>query len=113
MRVDDKLYGGFKETWEARPRSQIIRVATDGSGTEVVFEENYWIGHVNTSPMQPDILTFCHEGPWDKVDNRIWGLDAGTGEVWKIRPTAEGEIVGHEYWFSDGVHIGYHGHTSE
>jgi oligogalacturonide lyase len=106
-------YVGFRETWEARPPSRIVRVEVDSGAAQVVFEEDYWIGHVNTSPTQPDILTFCHEGPWDQVDNRIWGLNAGTGTVWKIRPTAEGEVVGHEYWFADGIHIGYHGHTAE
>ena len=105
-------YVGFKEIWEAQPLSRIIRAAADGSSSEVVFEENYWIGHVNTSPTQPDILTFCHEGPWDKVDNRIWYLDTSTGKVWKIRSTGESEAVGHEYWFSDGIHIGYHGHAN-
>lgn len=106
-------YVGFKEIWQAKPRSQIVRVAVDSGASQIVFEEDYWIGHVNTSPTQPDILTFCHEGPWNEVDNRIWGMDASRGTVWKIRPTAKGEIVGHEYWFSDGNHIGYHGHTAQ
>jgi oligogalacturonide lyase len=105
-------YVGFRETCEAMPRSRIIRVATDGSDAEVVFEEKYWIGHVNTSPTQPGILTYCHEGPWSLVDNRIWGLDMNTGKTWKIRPKEEGEAVGHEYWFRDGLHVGYHGRTS-
>ena len=104
-------YVGFEETWAARPMSRIIRVAVEGSAHTVEFEESYWIGHVNTSPTRPELLTFCHEGPWDKVDNRIWGLESGTGRVWKIRPTVPGEIVGHEYWFRDGVHVGYHGRT--
>src|SRR5690606_12134619 len=26
-----------------------------------------------------------------------------------VRPTAENERVGHEYWFRDGEHVGYHG----
>ncbi len=106
-------YVGFRETWEARPRSQIVRVAVDSGAEQVVYEEDYWIGHVNTSPTQPDILTFCHEGPWHEVDNRIWGLEASTGKAWKIRPTAKGEVVGHEYWFRDGIHVGYHGHTAQ
>ncbi|HUS57034.1 MAG TPA: oligogalacturonate lyase family protein [Planctomycetota bacterium] len=54
-------------------------------------------------------MAFCHEGPWQRVDNRIWGLDIETRRAWKIRPTAPGECVGHEYWMSDGEHIGYHG----
>jgi oligogalacturonide lyase len=40
-------------------------------------------------------------------------MDTVSGKVWKIRPTSAGEIVGHEYWFKDGIHIGYHGHTSQ
>ncbi len=106
-------YVGFAETCEARPRSRIVRVAVDGSGAEVVFEEDYWIGHVNTSPTRANMLTFCHEGPWAKVDHRIWALDVSNGKARKIRPTSEGEVVGHEYWYDDGTHIGYHGRTSE
>ena len=103
-------YVGFDETWEAKPHSKIIRVSTDGSSSEVVFEEKYWIGHLNTSPTRSDLITFCHEGPWAKVDNRIWCLNTDTKEVWKIRPrTQEGERVGHEYWYADGETIGFHG----
>jgi oligogalacturonide lyase len=105
-------YIGFAETWAAKPLSQVLRVPVGGGPAEVVFEERYWIGHVNTSPTQPDLLTICHEGPWDKVDNRIWGLDAGTARVWEIRPTVPGEIVGHEDWYADGMRIGYHGHLA-
>ncbi|MEM7134617.1 MAG: oligogalacturonate lyase family protein [Chloroflexota bacterium] len=104
-------YVGFRETWEAKPKSHVMRIAVDGSGAESMWEENYWIGHVNTSPTQPHLLTFCHEGPWNLVDNRIWGLNMSTREVWQIRPREEeGETVGHEYWHEDGVHISYHGH---
>jgi oligogalacturonide lyase len=103
-------YVGFRETWAAMPHSQVVQVAVDGSGSKAVWEENYWVGHVNTSPRHAHLLTFCHEGPWQEVDNRIWGLNAETGEVWKIRPTTEpGERVGHEYWHADGEMIGYHG----
>jgi oligogalacturonide lyase len=111
----DLLHGyvGFREYWQAMPLSQIVRVDTERGGGEVVFEENYWIGHVNTSPKLPHILTYCHEGPWEQVDNRIWGLDMSSGRSWKIRPTAAGERVGHEYWFADGEQIGYHGRTAE
>ncbi len=105
-------YIGFKETHDAKPLSQVVRVAVDGSGADVVFEENYWIGHVNTSPTQSHLLTYCHEGPWQQVDNRIWGLDVKTGKNWKIRETAPGEFIGHEYWLADGIHIGYHGGLS-
>jgi oligogalacturonide lyase len=107
-------YVGFDETWKAKPYSKIIKVATDGSHNEVVFEEKYWIGHVNTSPTRSELLTFCHEGPWEKVDNRIWCLNVETKEVWKIRPrTHPDERVGHEYWYADGETIGFHGSRAD
>lgn len=106
-------YVGFAETWAEKPLSQIVQVSVDTGAARVVFEEDYWIGHVNTSPTQPVSLTFCHEGPWDKVDARIWGLDVNTGKAWKIRPAGPGEMVGHEYWFADGLHVGYHGWHKE
>ncbi len=106
-------YAGFAETCEAHPLSRIMKIATDGSGAETAWEEKTWIGHVNTSPTQANLLTFCHEGPWDKVDNRIWGLDLNTGDAWQIRPREGAESVGHEYWHADGVHIGYHGRWPE
>lgn len=102
-------YVGFRETWEARPISRILRVATDGSDAATVWEERAWIGHVNTSPTEPHLLTFCHEGPWHLVDNRIWAMDLNSGRAWQVRPRDRDEIVGHEYWHADGVTIGYHG----
>lgn len=104
-------YIGQGETWKAKPHCKIVKVATDGSSFEVVFEEKNWINHVNTSTTQSNIITFCHEGPWKKVDNRIWGLNVETKEVWKIRPkNHEGERVGHEYWYEDGETIGLSWH---
>jgi oligogalacturonide lyase len=105
-----RRYVGFREMWAAMPHSQIVQVPVDGGGHRILWEENYWLGHVNTSPRHPHLLTFCHEGPWAEVDHRIWGLNVDTGEVWRIRHRTEaGEIVGHEYWHADGETIGYQG----
>ncbi len=102
-------YIGFNETWAAKPHSTIWKIPTGGGAPELMHEERCWLTHFNASPKLQNIMTFCHEGPWDKVDNRIWGLDIETGRAWKIRPTVPGECVGHEYWMSDGERIGYHG----
>ena len=97
--------------WRIHPHSMIVKVATDGSGAETAFAENHFMGHVNASPTLPHILTFCHEGPWRLVENRIWGLDLRNGKSWQIRPNAPDEAMGHEYWMVDGEHVGYHGRT--
>lgn len=104
-------YGGFEEIEEARPHSQIWVLDIDTKRAKVLHEEQRWIGHVNTSPTQNHILTFCHEGPWEKVDHRIWALNRETGEVWKVRAGDGKQYAGHEYWHADGVRIGYHGFT--
>ncbi len=105
-------YVGFREIWEAHPHCVIVRISLETGAVEKIFEDNCWLGHLNTSTTLPHIMTFCHEGPWDKVDNRIWCLNLQTRETWKIRPTAPGERVGHEYWMDDGEHIGYHGYVA-
>ncbi len=102
-------YIGFNEIWAAKPHSTVWKIPVDGGESQLIHEERYWLGHFNASPRLPNIVTFCHEGPWHKVDNRIWGLDINTGKAWKIRPKLPGEYVGHECWMPDGEHIGYHG----
>lgn len=104
-------YVGFREIWEAHPHSMIYKIPIDGGDAKQVYEEYSWLGHFNASPTLPSIITFCHEGPWNLVDNRIWGLDIESGKAWRIRPTGKDEQVGHEYWMPDGEHIGYHGRS--
>ena len=103
-------YSRFREFFLAKPFTQIVRIEVATGAVEVIHEDYCYIGHINTSPTNPDTLTFCHEGPWDEVDQRIWGLNVQTGAVWKIRPQDDDDVaIGHEYWFADGEHIGYHG----
>lgn len=100
-------YLGFREIFEAHPLCRVVRVPVDGGPVETLHEERNWIGHVNTSPTNPRHLTFCHEGPWRDVQQRLWALDAETGRAWKLRPQAPEEGVGHEYWLADGERIAY------
>lgn len=99
-----------KDMWASKPHCRIVRIPIEGGEPETLWEEDHYITHVNTSPTKPSILTFCHEGPWRLVDQRMWGLDMETKCVWPIRKQdSEDIIIGHEYWFADGVGIGYHG----
>ena len=108
-----KDYVGFAERWAARPLSKILLQPVDGGDAELVFEEQSWIGHVQPSPTQNHLISFCHEGPWDKVDQRMWMLDRTDGRVWPVRPESEGEAIGHEYWLADGESLGYHGRVPD
>jgi oligogalacturonide lyase len=66
-----------------------------------------WIGHMLFSPVDPALLMYCHEGPWQKVD-RIWMIHTdGTHNVLIHKRTMAMEIAGHEFWGLDGQTIWY------
>ncbi len=68
---------------------------------------NDWLNHLLFSPTGPNLLMFCHEGPWQKVD-RIWTIRAdGTGLTNIHKRTMAMEIAGHEFWSADGRTIWY------
>jgi len=78
----------------------------NGKLTEV-HGENAWLNHVQFSPTDPQLIMFCHEGPWHLLD-RIWTIDLRTGEVTKIHTrTVNREIAGHEFFSRDGRTIWY------
>jgi oligogalacturonide lyase len=77
---------------------RIVVIDADTGAMETIHSERARIEHVNAAPGDPDLLTFCHEGPWARVRQRIWGLRVSTGEVWPIRPQNGDLAVGHEYF---------------
>lgn len=108
-------YSRFHELFHKQPLAQVMRIEIATGKSEIIHEDNRYMSHINTSPKVPHIMTYCHEGPWHLVKQRIWGLNIETGETWKIRPQDDGlELaVGHEYWFEDGETLGYHGFPRE
>jgi oligogalacturonide lyase len=74
---------------------------------KILFHSTDWIGHMLFSPTDPDLIMYCHEGIWQKVD-RIWMIHAdGTGNILIHKRTMFMEIAGHEFWGLDGKTIWY------
>jgi oligogalacturonide lyase len=66
-----------------------------------------WVNHLLFSPSDPQLLMYCHEGMWQKVD-RIWLIHTdGTGNTLIHKRTMAMEIAGHEFWGLDGQTIWY------
>jgi oligogalacturonide lyase len=66
-----------------------------------------WVNHLLFSPSDPQLLMYCHEGMWQKV-NRIWLIHTdGTGNMLVHKRTMYMEIAGHEFWGLDGKTIWY------
>jgi oligogalacturonide lyase len=66
-----------------------------------------WVNHLLFSPSDPQLLMYCHEGMWQKVD-RIWLIHTdGTHNTLIHKRTMAMEIAGHEFWGLDGQTIWY------
>ena len=66
-----------------------------------------WVNHLLFSPTDPQLLMYCHEGSWEKVD-RIWMIHTdGTHNTLIHKRTMVNEIAGHEFWGLDGETIWY------
>jgi oligogalacturonide lyase len=73
----------------------------------VLMHSTDWIGHMLFSPVDPTLLMYCHEGPWQKVD-RIWTIHTdGTHNELMHKRTMLMEIAGHEFWGLEGDTVWY------
>ena len=78
----------------------------NGKVTELLHSTD-WINHLLFSPTDPQLLMYCHEGPWQKVD-RIWTIHTdGTHNTLVHKRTMAMEIAGHEFWGADGRTVWY------
>ena len=97
-----RIYSTMLERLYRRPSCVVMRVATDDGAAEALWGEREWISHVSVSPTDPDIVVFCHEGPWHLVQ-RLWVVDARTHEVWPLLEQRRRlDRSGHEYFTDSG-----------
>jgi oligogalacturonide lyase len=67
-----------------------------------IFTDSAWLNHVQFSATDPELLSFCHEGPWHKV-NRIWHINVNTKKIVQVHHrTMDMEIWGHEWFGKSG-----------
>ena len=83
-----------------------IDLTGSGKVTKLLHSTD-WINHLLFSPSDPNVLMYCHEGPWQKVD-RIWTIHTdGTDNRLMHKRTMFMEIAGHEFWGWDGDTVYY------
>jgi oligogalacturonide lyase len=95
----------FELIYEAREPRTLFTLNVNTGELKKIFTDSAWLNHVQFSPADPDVLMFCHEGPWHKVD-RIWTINISTREVKLMhKRTMNMEIAGHEWFAPDGKTI--------
>ncbi|MGI4867858.1 MAG: oligogalacturonate lyase family protein [Janthinobacterium lividum] len=95
----------FNRIYDAKVQHILFTINTKTAARKEIYQENTWLGHVQFSPTDADLLMYCHEGPWGKVD-RIWTISIKTQQTKLMHQrTVEGEIAGHEFFSPDGQTI--------
>ncbi|MEO8369417.1 MAG: oligogalacturonate lyase family protein [Candidatus Solibacter sp.] len=103
---DLQLHNTLMATRAGAPRV-LFTVSTKTGELKEILREHEWLGHLQFSPTDPNLIMFCHEGTWHEVD-RIWTIHTdGTGLKKMHTRTMNMEIAGHEFFASDGATIWY------
>ncbi len=95
-------YTGFKERFYRVKDGRITVAYLDGSGAFDLFKDTHQVGHFQFCPDDATIATYCHEGPWNLVTQRIWLLDFISREAKPCFRQQEDDSIGHEFWTQDG-----------
>jgi oligogalacturonide lyase len=92
----------FNLIYEAHLPKTLFTINVQTGQLNKIFTDSAWLNHVQFSSTDPEILSFCHEGPWHKV-NRIWHINVNTKKVTQVHHrTMPMEIWGHEWFGKSG-----------
>ncbi|EKO3660296.1 oligogalacturonate lyase [Vibrio metschnikovii] len=97
----------FAEFYHTKPTCRLIKVDIQSGELEVVHQDNTWLGHPIYRPFDDSTIGFCHEGPHDLVDARMWLVNEDGRHVRKIKAQDPGESCTHEFWIPDGSAMAY------
>jgi len=85
-------------------RSALVVIRTDNGQMHKLLDGNTPRGHVQFCPTNPNLILYCYQGPWWRVQ-RMWLINSdGTGNR-PIFIQTNFEGAGHEFWSADGKTI--------
>jgi len=91
-----------------RPRHGSMWTCDLATGKATRIYESFGVCplHMEFHPTDPGLVRFCLD-MFDAYGQRIWTVRADGSDLHKIRPQEFGELVTHEFWWSDPRYIGY------
>ncbi|MCC3747777.1 oligogalacturonate lyase family protein [Rouxiella badensis] len=97
----------FQSFYHSAPRCRLLCIDLLSGESRVIHEKNQWLGHPIYRPFDDNTVAFCHEGPHDLVDARMWLVNEDGSHVRKVKEHAAGESCTHEFWVPDGSALIY------
>jgi oligogalacturonide lyase len=101
----------FAEMFHAKPRCRLFSIDLATGQRTVILEEQRWLGHPQYRPFDDRTVAYCHEGPHDLVDARMWFIDEDGTNRRCGKVHAPGESCTHEFWVPDGSAMIYVSYT--
>jgi oligogalacturonide lyase len=100
----------FAEMFHAKPRCRLFSIDLATGARSVILEQRGWLGHPQYRPFDDRTVAYCHEGPHDLVDARMWFIDEDGSNRRCAKVHAQGESCTHEFWVPDGsamIYVSY------
>ena len=97
----------FHAMFHSKPRCRLIRIDLATGEREVILERHGWLGHPQYQPFHDDTVAYCHEGPHDLVDARMWFINEDGTNMRCGKEHEKGESCTHEFWVPDGSSMIY------
>ena len=100
----------FHDMFHAKPRCRLIRIDLASGEREVILEQRGWLGHPQYRPGDDNTVAYCHEGPHDLIDARMWFINEDGSHRRCAKVHTEGESCTHEFWVPDGsamIYVSY------
>lgn len=97
----------FQAFYHSNPHCRLLKIDLLSGKSKVIHERNEWLGHPIYRPFDDNTVAFCHEGPHDLVDARMWLMDSEGNNVRKVKSHESGESCTHEFWVPDGSALIY------
>jgi len=101
----------FQRFFEKNPHCRLLRVDLNSGEAQTIHQQHLWLGHPIYRPWHNQTVAFCHEGPHDLVDARMWLINEDGSNMRKVKDHAVGESCTHEFWVPDGsalIYVSYH-----
>ena len=113
MKEKDRITGrgdwsAFEPQWAQKPHCRIICIDIRGNSGIIAYQDEHcWLGHPQIRPGANDTILFCHEGPGNRIDARLWLVSAGDLHAKCLKPQTHSELITHEYWLNDGSRLAF------
>ncbi len=100
----------FREFYFTHPECRLINICLQTGERRVMLQEKRWLGHPIYRPFDDHTVAFCHEGPRDVIDARMWLINEDGSNLRKVRQHGVGESFTHEFWVPNGSALCYVAH---